>query len=94
MFDNFATCFAGFYASLFLILIYLEISNDNTLFYIIIEIHCLCFSSEWNWNIKRKKMPEVNDTDNVERQRLLSFPLGLIVGKIVKIHVLFNVSLF
>ena len=31
MFDNFATCFAGFYASLFLILIYLEVSSEITL---------------------------------------------------------------
>lgn len=48
VFDNSAACFAGLYALLFLILINLEISNEITLFSVMIGIHSLFFSPDWN----------------------------------------------
>lgn len=77
VFDNSAACFAGLYALLFLILINSEISNEITLFSVMIGIHSLFFSPDWNGNITRKKVHEVNNIEHVERQSLLSFLLAL-----------------
>lgn len=55
----------------------IEVSNKSILFTVIIGIHGLFFSPEWNWNIARKKVHEVNNIEHVEKQSLLSFLLAL-----------------
>lgn len=77
MSNSSAGCFAGLSAFPFLILINLEISNESILFSVIIGIHGLFSSPEWNWNIARKKVHEVNNIEHVEKQSLLSFLLAL-----------------